>query len=1532
MKKYILSILLGILTCGAFAQENVTLFFLNDGSFKGFYDEEIDSISYSHLDLDSIWHNDVVVQEVWLGDSVVRIPVEDIDSICHKVPEPEYKPGVINLDDRYIPYIVSVDGMTITFSPSLPENLRPHEGDVLYYNGISELFPEGFAGKVISVGDVVTCEQADIPDIYDKFVFFGKYTLVKKEQDNSQSYALRRINGRSTKSNNGPSKVVKKAEGADDDDFGIGDGSFPDFNIGTFKEAFEFELKDYHVKIKTSFKETPVFSIEYAYAFNVFQPVMFYKCTKTVDYENNYSIAYALDYNPLKDEDFWNKVGDVDEFKKIDFDLLNDLGIYQLSRDEKDRGTVYFFDKKCPIPECPLIQVGAKVGFFVTPKLEGELVLGATTKGKYESTYIYNLDKNNWLHLSDGWKDYLLPWRFQTGQYLKMGEGHEYPGPRTCETEWYLDGSVKGSIWAGLVASANISAGFGKNAEAKEEATFRIGPYLEGEIKLNIKDGLSEWNRYALLKDSHVKTGVKLGVDFKFSTKFKCDWLGCDVGFEWDQLDWTPKNLLWEKTRYFLPTYEAPLYTVRGNSLTCSANVSRPTFPNTIGFALIDEQGKETRKYMSDTYKNYEADNPFNMTLTFDGLDFVRHRYTIVPTSNLFTVDWLKFDAPTEYQTVALCPDSRHPHLIDLGLPSGTKWLCTNVYADDPKDAGGYYQWGKPAKVHVYSNATYRAPSIATANYQGSEYDAATANLGQPYVTPTLAQFNELFDNCNADIRYSTWGKSAKGVYLKGRNGNNLYLPFSSLKSGTRVNDEFEETGLFLASDAHDAEGNEMHKAFLIREDGRGNVDAQGYGYSVRPVSSESVGLTFEPQEIDYEEVLIANQNLGTVSRSTRVSNTGTSPITMTVQQTVAPFTVAPESLGTFTLQPTASKDIYVAFEPTLIADYNGELIIQYDAGNSCTVSKIPLRGKGIGNGFSLSAATVRLAEGKQAKVEITEGNGDYTLGDYDTDVISAELQESAVLITALTVGSTSLTVQDNASGQKAEVYVVVTKAEGPTPGNTPAGLEAIDLGLPSGTLWANMNVGAERPEDYGLYFAWGETTGYTGDTSDGRSFDWESYKWCNGSWKTLTKYCTNSDYGMVDDKTVLDPEDDAAHVNWGGDWRMPTLNEIQELLGNCYSEWTQVNGVNGRKFTSKTNGNSIFLPAAGYRYISSLYYAGSDGISWSSSLAEGGPYQAYGLCSRSGYANLFCYDRCYGRSVRPVAESLLSTNKVSLKEGETATVQITAGSGDYSLTDYDTSVISARIQDSAVEITALKEGSTKLIVHDNNTDLKADIKITVTKAEGPLPYYDSCPDDNHPHLIDLGLRSDTMWACCNVGATTPEDYGLYFAWGETTGYTGDTGDGRSFDWESYKWCNGSENTLTKYCTNSDNGTVDNKTVLDLEDDAAHVNWGGDWRMPTYTEIRELCDNCTSEWTQVNGVNGRKFTSKTNGNSIFLPAASHRGYSWFDGGGSDGYYWSSSLYKSYPYLANDLSFASNYAGWYDYYRCLGRSVRPVRQN
>ena len=184
-------------------------------------------------------------------------------------------------------------------------------------------------------------------------------------------------------------------------------------------------------------------------------------------------------------------------------------------------------------------------------------------------------------------------------------------------------------------------------------------------------------------------------------------------------------------------------------------------------------------------------------------------------------------------------------------------------------------------------------------------------------------------------------------------------------------------------------------------------------------------------------------------------------------------------------------------------------------------------------------------------------------------------------------------------------------------------GYEYVNLGLPSGLKWATCNVGATSPEQAGLYFAWGETTGYTSEqvTSGVRIFNSESY--------TASAISTD-----------LKPEQDAAHVNLGGNWRMPTKDECQELIDNCDVVWTDDyngTGVTGKVFTSKVNGNSVFFPAAGLCDNSSVYNVGSGGYYWSTSWYSSSA--AWHLCFNSRYQLLSRNNRWYGVSVRGVCE-----------------------------------------------------------------------------------------------------------------------------------------------------------------------------------------------------------------------------------------------------------------------------------------------------
>ena len=208
---------------------------------------------------------------------------------------------------------------------------------------------------------------------------------------------------------------------------------------------------------------------------------------------------------------------------------------------------------------------------------------------------------------------------------------------------------------------------------------------------------------------------------------------------------------------------------------------------------------------------------------------------------------------------------------------------------------------------------------------------------------------------------------------------------------------------------------------------------------------------------------------------------------------------------------------------------------------------------------------------------------------------------------------------------------IVISGASIQASAQAPAGVQAVDLGLPSGIRWASCNIGATVPEDYGNYYAWGET-----ETK--ADYSWATYKHNNGdnSSDNITKYGNNADT-----LTTLEPEDDAATANWGGTWRMPTAAEMDELLEHCTWTWTTQNGVNGYQVASTTNGNSIFLPAAGYYFRATLNGNNSSCCYLSASLYEKNPTRAWYLYNKYAGTKMnrdYCY-RNYGQSVRPVQD-----------------------------------------------------------------------------------------------------------------------------------------------------------------------------------------------------------------------------------------------------------------------------------------------------
>lgn len=189
-------------------------------------------------------------------------------------------------------------------------------------------------------------------------------------------------------------------------------------------------------------------------------------------------------------------------------------------------------------------------------------------------------------------------------------------------------------------------------------------------------------------------------------------------------------------------------------------------------------------------------------------------------------------------------------------------------------------------------------------------------------------------------------------------------------------------------------------------------------------------------------------------------------------------------------------------------------------------------------------------------------------------------------------------------------------------------GHEFVDLGLPSGTLWATQNMGASAPEQPGDYYAWGEL-----EPKD--EYTWGTYALCEGTNSTLLRYNGNASYGKVDNLTELALEDDAAHVNWGGLWRLPSKAQVQELRSSC--TWT-LDSARGGYVVKGPNGNTIFLPMSGYIRGTGTLLKGTSGYYWTSALGTSTPTNSYCMVVEQGFGQQNCI-RYYGRSIRPVAQ-----------------------------------------------------------------------------------------------------------------------------------------------------------------------------------------------------------------------------------------------------------------------------------------------------
>ena len=442
---------------------------------------------------------------------------------------------------------------------------------------------------------------------------------------------------------------------------------------------------------------------------------------------------------------------------------------------------------------------------------------------------------------------------------------------------------------------------------------------------------------------------------------------------------------------------------------------------------------------------------------------------------------------------------------------------------------------------------------------------------------------------------------------------------------------------------------------------------------TVLPTDADNPTVTWESSNEDVAEVnnrgrVIAN-GIGTCTITCRATDgSGVyaecavtvrdfQPVTgITLSETSISFSLPTNTTKTLTATVSPSnatnKDVTWSSSSTSIATVDQTGKVTAKAAGSCTITATAADGSGVKatcavtvtqlvTGITLSQTSLTLtlpsSTTKTLTATVKPSNATNKNVTWSSSNTSIATVDQTGKVTAVAEGTCTVTcTAKDGSGVKATCAVTV---EDNTHGYI-NGHEWVDLGLPSGTLWATCNVGASSPEQYGNYYAWGET-------STKSTFTYENYKFHEQTvinthqvWKT-TKYCLFSVNGsVVDNRTVLEATDDAATCNWGSEWQMPSMAQLQELYNGSYTtvESTSQNGVRGKKITSKSNGKSIFLPSAGYKSSSNNYSVGLYGYYWSRTLYTNtnNDGNAYALDFEKGIRS---FSRTQGASVRPVVK-----------------------------------------------------------------------------------------------------------------------------------------------------------------------------------------------------------------------------------------------------------------------------------------------------
>lgn len=810
----LLSLLITMLV-EAVAQNDAMFVYCNDGAINGFLKSDIDSIRYSNFDVDSVLHKEYVVQEVWTVDSVYRIPLAAIDSVSFVTPPTVYKEGVIKMGEELVQYVISADSLTLQLKPDTPTSLIPQTDDLLVLLEGCEVLPNGFAGKVKSINTQnnyieVVCEQTYIEDVFDSFCSvqtLAGYADVN-ENDPSQSKSspmLRAIFDPNDRVINlGPYKLSASRELGlnitQNEELALKGGtSFsvsvnPTFRIHTFLIVGAGQGLYFNSSITGNLEVAsqlsiygglewqdeflnPVANIPIPYTGGLINfylnPGLFIRAnamiTTTISDYRNYTFGMAFDYSSNGDNV-----------------VKPSLGGRLASHTTDIEGSI---DGS--------IACGAylEVGFNLVSRelakvcVRGEL--GGQLSGSFvlRNSDIENADKESVLY------ERLKASSLETGpfvnasliSYALVAQGGRTWQMSETENEWDIVPTfekTKLTHTPGKATSADAYSELSGNCILPVPIGYKLFDEDDNEVA-DYNASINYTNTPISLK--HTFEGISRDNNYTLYPKIRL--LGFDILASPSAVleNAHPQITDFQVTN---SEYSAGKFTNEGLSYDYKFDVAL-----TVEIDNLD--GVEDWGYVyKDPYGNIKR-----ISLMENGSKYTDTRYAYYrnePHSTACLYTYVKYEGDSEYYDgephdyplnyeALSCPDDHHPHAIDLGLPSGTKWACCNVGASKPEEYGGYYAWGETSEKSSYYYKDYKYYNSSTDEYQdigediaGTSYDVAHVQWGGSWVMPSWEKQKELTNNCSKE--WTTF-KGVNGYIVTGPNGSKIFLPAAGYKS-----------------------------------------------------------------------------------------------------------------------------------------------------------------------------------------------------------------------------------------------------------------------------------------------------------------------------------------------------------------------------------------------------------------------------------------------------------------------------------------------------------------------------------------------------------------------------------------------------------------------------------------------------------------------------------------------------------------------------------------------------------------------------